>query len=170
MMRRQLRHVFGGLWAPRTITQFLSIGVAGAVLETVLVALLTVSATAAPLSAKAVGAECSITLMFLLNDRITFTTQGANTISSVLVRWGRSHLVRIGGLVVAFAVLWFLTARTAISLRVFGAEFWPTVANLIGITSALVFNYVGESVFTWNILAVERSSGPNRRPRTKDDD
>lgn len=157
-MRRQLRHLIGGLWAPRTITRFLSIGVAGAVLETVLVALLTVSGTAAPLSAKVVGAECSITLMFLLNDRITFTTQGANSISSVLVRWGRSHIVRIGGLVVAFAVLWFLTARTATSLRLFGADLWPTVANLIGITGALVFNYVGESVFTWKVMRTERTS------------
>lgn len=158
MVKGQLRHVIGGLWAPRTITQFLSVGIAGAMLETVLVALLTVSATAPPLSAKAVGAECSITLMFLLNDRITFTAQGTNAISSVLVRWGRSHIVRIGGLVVAFAVLWFLTARTAISLRLFGADLWPTVANLIGITGALGFNYVGESVFTWKVTRTEHPS------------
>ncbi|WP_277554305.1 GtrA family protein [Halobaculum limi] len=134
------------------IGQFVSVGVAGATLETVIVALLTTTVAASPLAAKAVGAEASISLMFLLNDRYTFGKEGAAGAFALARRWGRSHLVRIGGLSVAFATLWLLTAQTDLTLVVAGRDLWPTVANLVGIGVGLTLNYVAESVFTWRVL------------------
>jgi len=134
------------------ISQFVSVGVAGATLETVIVALLTTIAATAPLAAKAVGAEASISLMFLLNDRYTFGTEGAAGAVALARRWARSHLVRLGGLAVAFATLWLLTSRTDVSVILAGRDLWPTVANLIGIGVGLTLNYVAESLFTWRVL------------------
>ena len=132
--------------------QFVSVGAAGATVETAIVALLTTLAAFPPLAAKAVGAEVSISLMFLLNDRYTFGAEGATGAGATVRRWGRSHLVRLGGLAVAFAVLWLLTARTDATLVVAGRDLWPTVANVVGIGVGLVLNYVAESVFTWRVL------------------
>lgn len=131
--------------------KFVSVGVAGFSLETVIVALLTAWATTDPLLAKAVGAEASISLMFLLNDRWTFATEGTAGIRSLVRRWLRSHAVRIGGLTVAFGILWLLTDFTEIELLVGGADFWPTVANGIGVAAGMSVNYVAESIFTWRV-------------------
>ena len=136
------------------IGQFVSVGVAGATLETVIVALLTsgvLATTAPPLAAKAVGAEASITLMFLLNDRWTFADEGEGGVVSLLRRYGKSHLVRLGGLSVAFVTLYVLTSLTGLSLVVGGADLWPTVANAIAIGVGMTLNYVAESLVTWRV-------------------
>lgn len=135
------------------ITQFVSIGAVGATVETIVVAILTTTGITGPVPAKVVGAELSISLMFLLNDRVTFANEGQSRGQAVLHRWGRSHLVRIVGLTTAFVVLWLLTARTDITVIIRGADFWPTIANLIGIAVGMVLNYVAESVFTWRVLS-----------------
>lgn len=131
--------------------KFLSVGVAGFGLETVVVAALTAGGTLDPLVAKALGAEASITLMFLLNDRWTFPGQGAAGVLEGVRRYLRSHLVRVGGLAVAFGVLWLLTARTDVALVVRGANLWPTVANGVGVAAGMTVNYVAESLFTWRV-------------------
>lgn len=153
------------LWAARVraralasatrIGQFASVGVAGATLETVIVAILTAGIAVHPLLAKAVGAEASISLMFLLNDRWTFAGEGGRRPRAVLRRYGKSHLVRLGGLAVAFATLHALTAWTDVRLVIAGADFWPTVANGIGIGLGMVLNYVAESLVTWRVAAGE---------------
>jgi putative flippase GtrA len=131
--------------------QFVSVGVAGASLETVIVAILTAGFAVGPLVAKAVGAEASISLMFLLNDRWTFAAEGELGARSLARRYAKSHVVRIGGLSVAFATLYLLTARTDVRLIVVGADFWPTVANAVGIGVGMLFNFVAESLFTWRV-------------------
>jgi putative flippase GtrA len=131
------------------IGQFVSVGVAGATLETVLVAALTAGYGAAPLAAKAVGAEASISLMFLLNDRVTFAEEGGE--GGIVRRFARSHAVRLGGLAVGFAVLTLLTEFTDVRLVVAGADLWPTVANGVGIGLGMVLNYLAESLFTWRV-------------------
>jgi putative flippase GtrA len=142
------------LVAADRIGQFVSVGVAGATLETVIVALLTsgvFAVTAPPLAAKAVGAEASITLMFLLNDRWTFADEGQAGLAPLLRRYGTSHVVRLGGLTVAFATLFVLTALTDVTLVVHGANLWPTVANAIAIGTGMTVNYVAESLVTWRV-------------------
>ncbi|MDR5657202.1 GtrA family protein [Halodesulfurarchaeum sp. HSR-GB] len=133
------------------IGQFVSVGLAGAGLETVIVFLLTGLATVPPLGAKAVGAEASISLMFLLNDRVTFAGEGERGIRSTGRRYLKSHTVRLGGLAVAFTTLYVLTAWTEITLRVSGADVWPTLANVIGIGVGMTINYVAESLITWRV-------------------
>lgn len=168
-----MRRALAALWSPRTITQFVSVGVVGAVIETILVAALTIGNGFSPVAAKAVGAECSITLMFLLNDRFTFSSDGAGDFSTVIRRWGRSHAVRIAGLTVAFAILWLLTAKTTIRVEVVGVDVWPTIANVIGIGVGMVLNYIGESLITWDILTDEREDGQAEgpsQPLTQDGD
>jgi putative flippase GtrA len=137
------------------IGQFVSVGVAGASLETVIVGLLTsgvvVGLSVYPLAAKAVGAEASITLMFLLNDNWTFAGVGDSGARSLLARYARSHAVRLGGLAVAFATLYALTTWVDVRLLLAGADLWPTVANGIGIGIGMVLNYVAESLLTWRV-------------------
>jgi putative flippase GtrA len=142
------------LVAADRIGQFVSVGVAGATLETIIVALLTtglLAVTAPPLAAKAVGAEASITLMFLLNDRWTFADEGETGLGSLLRRYGKSHVVRLGGLSVAFGALFVLTSLTDVTLVVGGANLWPTVANGIAIGVGMTLNYVAESLVTWRV-------------------
>ena len=142
------------LAAAGRIWRFVSVGAAGATLETVIVALLTsgvLARTAPPLLAKAVGAEASITLMFLVNDRWTFAGAGEAGFVSRCRRYGRSHLVRVGGLAVAFATLFALTAWTDVTILVDGADLWPTVANVVAIGAGMTLNYVAESLVTWRV-------------------
>lgn len=133
------------------IGQFVSVGVAGAALETVIVFVLTGLFTAAPLVGKAVGAEASISLMFLLNDRWTFAAEGDTGVLAFGRRYLKSHVVRLGGLSVAFATLYALTAWTSIEVVLAGADFWPTIANVAGIGVGMTLNYVAESLFTWQV-------------------
>jgi putative flippase GtrA len=131
--------------------KFASVGAAGATLETVIVTVLTVAFGVYGLHAKVVGAEASITLMFLLNDRWTFAEEGNEGRRSLLGRYLRSHLVRAGGLALAFGVLAALLELTDVSLLVAGRDFWPPVANLVSIGVAMSVNYVAESLFTWRV-------------------
>ena len=154
--------ILSALWSPDNISRFVSVGVIGAIVETIIVAIFTTRLEVAPLAAKAVGAECSITLMFLLNDRITFAGEGPVGILNIARRWVRSHVVRIGGLAIAFVILWALTTQTDIQLIVLSANMWPTVANIIGIGVGLIVNYIGECIFTWDILNTDQSHSTNR--------
>jgi putative flippase GtrA len=153
LLRARLR----ALASAGRIGQFVSVGVAGASLETVLVALLTGGfvvdplLAGRPLAAKAVGAEASITLMFLLNDNWTFADHGGAGPLALVRRWVKSHLVRSVGLAVAFATLFVLTSWTDIRLVVAGGDIWPTVANAVGIGVGLSINYVAESLVTWRV-------------------
>lgn len=133
------------------IGQFLSVGISGATLETIIVFLLTGIITLPPLAAKAVGAEASISLMFLLNDRWTFAGEGEAGLAAKGRRYLKSHTVRLGGLAVAFGTLYVLTSWTEIEFVLSRADFWPTIANLIGIGTGMTINYVAESLITWRV-------------------
>lgn len=154
--------ILSTLWSPGYISRFVSVGVIGAITETIIVAIFTTKLGASPLAAKAVGAECSISLMFLLNDQITFAGEGSVGMVNIARRWIRSHVVRIGGLAIAFSVLWALTTQTGIRLLILGSDMWPTVANLIGIGAGLIVNYIGECIFTWDILNADQSRSTGR--------
>jgi len=137
----------------KRIGQFVSVGVGGASLETVIVLVLTGLFAASALPAKAVGAEASITLMFLLNDRFTFAGEGSETLRAKGRRYLKSHTVRLGGLAIAFGTLYVLVNWTSIDVVVYGLTLWPTIANVIGIGVGMVVNYVAESLFTWRVHA-----------------
>ncbi|WP_248897384.1 GtrA family protein [Haloplanus halobius] len=131
--------------------KFVSVGAVGATAETIVVAILTAGYGVIPQLAKAVGAEVSITLMFLINDRWTFADSGAVGWIPRGRRYLKSHVVRAGGLAVGFLVLTVLTSWTDITLVVRGADLWPTVANAIGIGCGMLLNYLTEGLFTWRV-------------------
>lgn len=143
------------------IGQFVSVGVVGAAIETTIVAILTAALGINPLVAKAFGAEMSISTMFVINDRWTFAGEGNVGLLSAAQRWGKSHLVRVVGLTISFSVLYLLTSVSTFSLSVMGADLWPTAANIVGILTGMVVNYIAESLFTWRVdhsdLATARS-------------
>ncbi|MDQ2072350.1 GtrA family protein [Haloarcula sp. H-GB4] len=134
------------------IGKFISVGVVGATIETLLVAVLTAGFGIGPTVAKAIGAEISITTMFTINDRWTFVDEGELGVIAFAHRWIQSHLVRVVGLSVAFTILYLLTSILQYSLSIGGIELWPTVANLIGIGVGMSINYVAESLFTWDVV------------------
>jgi putative flippase GtrA len=150
-MSGDVRSTLSALTSGVRIGQFFSVGVVGASAETVILAVLTAGFGVMPQLAKVAGAEVSITLMFLLNEHWTFSEAGARGSKPFLYRLLKSHIVRLGGLAVGFAVLTLLTDFTDVTLYVAGADFWPTVANGIGIGCGLVLNYLTESLFTWKV-------------------
>ena len=135
------------------IGQFVSVGAIGAAIETAVVAVLTAGIGAGPLAAKAVGAELSISTMFVVNDRWTFATAREPGLVRTGRRWLKSHMVRAVGLGVAFLMLFVLTSRLTVSVPVAGVDLWPTIANGIGIGAGLGINYVAESLFTWRVTS-----------------
>lgn len=128
--------------------QFLSVGVVGSLLETILLTLIDSVLGFPYLLAKAVGAESSITLMFLLNDRWTFAESSD---ASMVRRWLRSNSVRFVGVGIATGIGWVLVTATGMELILFGLDVWPPLANYVGIGVALLVNYVAESLFTWRV-------------------
>lgn len=133
------------------IGKFVSVGAIGAIIETIIVATLTTMFGTAPLIAKAIGSEFSISTMFVINDRWTFDNKGNAGRVAFVRRWIKSHLVRTIGLSVGFLILFLLTDWIHLSLYVLGADLWPTLANILGIGVGSLFNYVAESIFTWRI-------------------
>ncbi|POG55531.1 GtrA family protein [Haloferax marisrubri] len=133
------------------ISRFVSVGIVGATIETIIVAILTGFLGINPLVAKAVGAETSISTMFVVNDQWTFANVGGSRLVLVVRRWIKSHAVRVVGLSVAFSVLYLLTSVVEFSIPVAGVELWPTVANLTGIGVGMSINYIAESLFTWQV-------------------
>lgn len=133
------------------IGKFISVGAVGATIETLVVAILTTTLGTGALVAKIVGSELSVSTMFVINDRWTFDTNGGIGVMAFGRRWVKSHLVRAVGLSVAFLTLYVLTSVIHFSLPAVGVDLWPTIANLLGIGVGMVFNYITESVFTWQI-------------------
>lgn len=136
---------------PARFKKFVSVGIVGAGIETVVLAVLTTVVGVGAIAAKGVGAELSISTMFLINDRWTFATSGPFSLGAMLRRWGKSHLVRAVGLAVGFVVLALLVRVPAFSLPVAGVDVWPVVANAVGIAVGMIFNYVAESLYTWQV-------------------
>lgn len=133
------------------VGQFVSVGVIGAIIESVVIAILTIIMGSSPVVAKIVGAELSISTMFVINDKWTFATEGSVGYFPQVLRWVKSHLVRIVGLTVSFTVLYILINYFNYSIIIFQADFWPVVANIIGICVGMVINYIAESLYTWSI-------------------
>lgn len=150
-MNSEEKSTVGKLLSGLRFGRFVSVGVVGATAETIVLFVLTALVGVWAIFAKVVGAEVSITIMFLLNDRWTFAGEGDRVRRSILARYLRSHVVRVGGITIAFIVLWLLVDFTEIRVFVLDVDVWPTVANVFGIAAGMVLNYLFESLFTWRI-------------------
>ena len=132
------------------LTQFLSVGVAGGLLDTATVVVLTTQLGFYRGYAKVIGAELAIVLMFLINEHWTFAAEGAEGRRSFLGRLLRSNVVRLGGLVVGTAVF-LVVSGLDVTLPVGGEALWLTISNVIGLGAGFLVNYVAESLFTWRV-------------------
>lgn len=131
--------------------QFVSVGAVGAVTDTAVLAAATLLFGVSELWGKAAGIEVAVVLMFLLNERWTFTTCGGDGWRSVLTRLGKSHLVRSGGVAVQLGAFWVLTNPYTIQITIGGFDVWFLLASLGSIGIATLINYVLEGLFTWDI-------------------
>jgi putative flippase GtrA len=131
--------------------QFVSVGIVGAISDNTVLAVLGLVFGVSELWAKAAGIETAILVMFLVNERWTFSAAGEAGFRPFLERLGKSHLVRTGGVTVQLAVYWLLTQRLAVELVVAGRDLWFIAASPIAIAAALSVNYVFESLFTWEV-------------------
>ena len=89
--------------------------------------------------------------MFLVNEHWTFSAAGETGLRPFLTRFGKSHLVRSGGVSVQLAVYWLLTQWLTVELLVAGRDLWFIAASPIAIAAAMSVNYVFESIFTWQV-------------------
>lgn len=131
--------------------QFVSVGAVGAVVDTAVLAAATLLFGVSELWGKAAGIEVAVILMFLLNERWTFTSCGGDGWRPVLARLGKSHLVRSGGVAVQLGVFWVLTIPYTLQITIGGLDVWFLLASLGSIGIATLINYVFEGLFTWEI-------------------
>lgn len=150
-LRQRVPGRFEPLLSGRQIGQFISVGAVGAVADTTVLTLAVVFFGLPDLSAKAVGIEVAILLMFLLNERWTFTDSGSVGHIPFFRRLVKSHLVRSGGVGVQLAVFWVLIHSYSVRFSVAGTDSWFALASLVSIAVAMVINYLFESLFTWQI-------------------
>lgn len=138
IVRERLRAITSGLRFGR----FMSVGVVGFVVDTLVITVLTEALALGPLLAKLGSAESAIIVMFVLNERWTFGRWGETDLRSLGRRFLTSNVVRTGGVAVATTVLLVLNGW-------FGV--WVPIANAVGILVGFVVNFVFESLLTWRV-------------------
>ena len=150
-LRRHVPDRFEALVSGVRFSQFVSVGVVGAVSDNTVLAVLGLAFGVPDLWAKIAGVETAILVMFLVNEHWTFSGAGAAGRGAFLRRLGKSHLVRSGGVTVQLVVYWLLTQWLTVELVVAGRDLWFIAASPIAIAVAMSVNYVFESLFTWQV-------------------
>lgn len=130
------------LWSGMRFGRFFTVGALGAALDMTALAVLVESTGLDPLLGKVVAAETAIIVMFVVNERWTFTGFGRSAPTFVARRLLKSNLVRAGGATTALTTLYLLHS-------VLG--FWYLVSNAAGIGLGFFINYVFESLYTWRV-------------------
>ncbi|MCU4717776.1 GtrA family protein [Halapricum hydrolyticum] len=124
------------------LLQFIAVGTIGASVDMSLLVVFH-SVVGLPLVvSKLTGAEISYLVMFVINERWTFSSFGKTSLRARLRRLGTSNGVRLGGLATATTVLVVLTEV---------AGLWYPLANAIGIGVGFFVNYAFESLLTWRV-------------------
>jgi len=139
--------------------QFISVGVLGAIADTTVLTLTAFLFGLADVPAKLMGAEVAILVMFVLNERWTFTGHGTRGYRPFVRRLGKSHLVRTGGVAVQLTVFWALLNPYRRQLAIAGIDGWLVVASLLSIGVATLVNYIFEGLFTWQVGSVKAQRG-----------
>jgi putative flippase GtrA len=104
-----------------------------------------------PELAALIGIEVAVVVMFLLNDNITFATEGLAGVIPTLRRLLKSNLVRVGGIIVQLLVFSGFYRGVDGTFIVASVDAWFIVSKAAGISVGMVVNYVAESLFTWRI-------------------
>ena len=129
--------------------QFVSVGVVGLVCDTAVLLVLTEVFGVLPELATLAGIEMAILVMFLVNDRWTFSDAGAE--NSLARRLVRSHLVRASGSTTQFLIFTAVYRLLFVPLSVVGIDLWLLVAKGSGVAVGMTVNYVFESLITWEV-------------------
>lgn len=104
-----------------------------------------------PELAALIGIEVAVVVMFLLNDNITFATEGLTGVIPTLRRLLKSNLVRIGGITVQLLVFSGFYRGVDVTFIVASVDAWFMVSKAAGISVGMIVNYVAESLLTWRI-------------------
>ena len=121
--------------------QFAGVGVVGAAVDIVGLALLVGVVGLSELVAKGLSWELSIVVIFVINEYWTFASYGSMTPRALGRRFLRSNAVRFAGFLVTLAVY-------AVLLE-YGV--WYLTANVVGIAVGFFVNYTCESLYTWKV-------------------
>jgi putative flippase GtrA len=135
------------LTIPRRFTRplrFGVVGLSGVAVNTAILWGLVSGARLPVLLASALATETAILSNFLLNDRWTFQAEAQHSASvlhgAFLLRLLRFNGVSLAGMAITIAVLSVLTAD---------GHFHLLLANLFAVGTAMVWNYVVNSRWTW---------------------
>lgn len=107
-----------------------------------------------PELAALIGIEVAVVVMFLLNDNITFATEGLAGVIPTFRRLLKSNLVRIGGIIIQLLVFSGFYRGIDVTFIIASVDAWFIVSKAAGIGVGMVVNYVAESVFTWRIIQI----------------
>jgi len=137
-----LRDRLRSLVATDRLLQFMAVGAIGTTVDMSLLVVFHGLVGWALIPSKLLGAEISYLVMFVINERWTFSTFGKTSSRARLRRLATSNGVRIGGLLTATTVLVIVTETTTL---------WYPLANLVGIGAGFFVNYTFESWLTWQV-------------------
>ncbi|MFB6150333.1 MAG: GtrA family protein [Haloarculaceae archaeon] len=146
-LRRRVESLLSGV----RFGKFVSVGAIGAVFDvTTLVGLTEVVGLSAAV-ANVFSIEVAILVMFLVNDNWTFANEGRDDARSLGGRLLRSHLVRAGGSTVQYLLFVAVFYGVAVDLSLLGVDLWLVLVKGGAIGTAMLINYVFESLFTWRV-------------------
>lgn len=146
--KRILEELASGL----RISKFMAVGVVGAVFDTGVLVVLTEVFGVLPEIATVIGIEVAILVMFILNERWTFS-EVATRNDSFIRRIFRSHLVRLSGSFTQFVVFLLIYRVLYTAVFIYEVDMWLFVAKVGGIGIGMAVNYVFESLFTWKVTS-----------------
>jgi putative flippase GtrA len=123
-------------------TRFAGVGFVGTAVDNATLFALVSMTALGPKGGKVIAWIVAICVIFVINERWTFSSYGAGGTRAMLRRLLRSYLFRFGGFLVTLAVLGAL-------VRWF--DIWYILANLVGIGVGFFVNYTFESLYTWKV-------------------
>ena len=150
-LRRAVPDRFESLVSAVRFGQFVSVGAVGAVFDITTLVLLTEVVGLSAAVANVASIETAILVMFTVNERWTFASQGAAGARSVGRRLLRSHVVRAGGSTVQYVLFVAVFYGVSVELTVRSVDLWLVVVKGGAIGVAMFVNYVFESLFTWRV-------------------
>lgn len=142
----------GALLDTWRLGRFVSVGIAGSVVDLSIGAILLFRTSMPPELVKVIGAECAVLLMFVINDRWTYPQHRSTRFRQGIRRLVKSNLVRSGGIAVQVVIVYVLI-RLAITVEIGSVDLWPIAVMGIAIVCGGVVNYVGETLLTWRVHA-----------------
>lgn len=107
-----------------------------------------------PELAALIGIEVAVVVMFLLNDNITFATEGMAGAIPTFRRLLKSNFVRVGGITVQLLIFSGFYRGIDVMFMIASVDAWFIVSKAAGIGIGMIVNYIAESVLTWRVIQI----------------